>query len=216
MGPCSAGGCLAPTSGGNHTPQAPHCRDAHALDGHIWPWYPPPQGFRGEAASPPHQCPSSTPLSRWKQEGGYNSRETNKMWKSIRLVKGPGKLFPGHWPCLAPPSTRKHRSSEETAVESLVEVEGGQILLVVTQGCCHHPPSHAPPQPTTAQRDCLSGTLAKSGSIALAAGLEGGSRAPRAPPCNGQRGAVAMHPALAPARQGWGWLPSAPGLEPPH
>lgn len=40
--PKAMGGCLAPTSGANHAPRAPHCRDASALHDHRWPWYPPP------------------------------------------------------------------------------------------------------------------------------------------------------------------------------
>lgn len=44
---------------------------------------------------------------------------------------------------------------------------------MVTRGCCHHPPSHAPTQPTTTQRDGLSWTPANPAASRSPSGWRG-------------------------------------------
>lgn len=68
------GGCLAPTSGETTLHVHLIVRMPMLCMTTDDPGTPPPQGFRGEAASPPLQCHGSTLPSRWKQEGGRDSR----------------------------------------------------------------------------------------------------------------------------------------------
>lgn len=78
--PCrtsTLGGCLTPTSGGNHSPWAPHHRDTHALHDHRQSWYPPTPGGLGERWCPPPASIQAAPCraARSKRVGETQAKQ---------------------------------------------------------------------------------------------------------------------------------------------
>lgn len=150
--------------------------------------------------SPPRRA-GSTPRRRWKQEGGRGLRETNKAWRWPDLRKGQESLSQGAGPAWPPPhpmSIAKRKLDGERP--------GGRILRVARRGKA--PFAVACPAATRRQ---------SSWHWHARCQVVGGDTRTESWPREHRRAMVrAVPPGLAPAQEGWGCVPLAPGLQPPR